>query len=68
MIENLIKRIEKEYKYGSKFKLSLAEMFFYVKWFGKIVYSNFFLENHSFFKKLWIWVNGHTVEASFEIA
>ena len=41
MIENLIKRIEKEYKYGSKFKLSLAEMFFYVKWFGMIVYSNF---------------------------
>ena len=55
MIENLIERVKKEFIFIKKrpkynVKLTLAEMFFYVKWFGK----NFFLkclENHSFSKE-----------------
>ena len=43
MIENLIERVKKEFMFIKKrpkynVKLTLAEMFFYVKWFGK----NFF--------------------------
>ena len=41
MIENLIERMEKEFKNGSKFELSLAEMLFYVKWIGNDIYLFF---------------------------
>ena len=41
MIENLIERMEKESKNGSKFELSLAEMLFYVKWIGNDIYLFF---------------------------